>query len=309
MKLKIKYIKSSIKESGTIIGHFILTNLNPGQGLTIGNALRRVLLSNIEGTAITALKIPNTSHEFSTIPGIREDILEILLNLKQIVLKTTIKNKISGKIYAQGPGIITASCLKFDDNVEIINPNQYIGTITTNQKIEFDILVEPGIGYHFGNQAEQKYKNFLNIDAIFMPVVNVNFKVNNVYLSYNKTEESLALDITTNGSITPEKALSNAAKQLREWFGDLTNEENLKPENKNVAKQISDLKSIRIEELNLSVRAYNCLKRSGIRSVSDLLQYSKEDFNEIKSFGKKSADEIFQVLKKKYNIIIPSLKY
>jgi DNA-directed RNA polymerase subunit alpha len=309
VKLKIKYIKSSIKESGNIIGHFILTNLNTGQGLTIGNALRRVLLSNIEGTAITAIKIPNTSHEFSTIPGIREDILEILLNLKQIVLKTTIKNKISGKIYAQGPGIITGSCLKFDDNVEIVNPNQYIGTITTNQKIEFDILVEPGIGYHFGNQAEQKYKNFLNIDAIFMPVVNVNFKINNVYLSYNKTEESLALDITTNGSLTPEKALSKAAQQLMEWFGDLTNEENLKPENKNVAKQISDLKSIRIEELNLSVRAYNCLKRSGIQSVSDLLQYSKEDFNEIKSFGKKSADEIFQVLKKKYNIIIPSLKY
>lgn len=309
MKLKIKYIKSSIKESGNIIGHFILTNLNTGQGLTIGNALRRVLLSNIEGTAITAIKIPNTSHEFSTIPGIREDILEILLNLKQIVLKTTIKNKISGKIYAQGPGIITGSCLKFDDNVEIVNPNQYIGTITTNQKIEFDILVEPGIGYHFGNQAEQKYKNFLNIDAIFMPVVNVNFKINNVYLSYNKTEESLALDITTNGSLTPEKALSKAAQQLMEWFGDLTNEENLKPENKNVAKQISDLKSIRIEELNLSVRAYNCLKRSGIQSVSDLLQYSKEDFNEIKSFGKKSADEIFQVLKKKYNIILPSLKY
>lgn len=223
MELKITYIKSSIKESGNIISHFLLTNLNPGQGLTIGNALRRVLLANIEGTAITALKIPTMSHEFSTIPGIREDILEIVLNLKQIVLKTQIKKQILGKICAQGPGILTARCLQFDEKVAIINPNQYIGTMTTNQKIYFEIIVERGIGYTFGDQVKQKYKNFLNIDAIFMPVLNVNFKINSNYLSYNQIAESLALEITTNGSITPENALSQASQHLMKWFSTLVN--------------------------------------------------------------------------------------
>jgi DNA-directed RNA polymerase subunit alpha len=305
----MKYIKSSIKESGNIVGHFILTKLNTGQGLTIGNALRRVLLSNIEGTAITALRIPNASHEFSTIPGIREDILEIVLNLKQVVLKTQIKNKISGKIYAQGPGILTASCIQFDDNVEIINPNQYIGTLTMNQKVEFDILLDCGVGYNFGEQVEQRYNNFFNIDAIFMPVINVNFKINSVYLSYNKTAESLALEITTNGSITPEKALREASQQLSNWFGLLINEEPLNAANRSAANKISDVKLMSIDELNLSNRAYNCLKHSGIRNVSDLFKYSREEFKGMKSFGKKSANEIFNVFKKQYRIIIPSLNY
>ena len=183
-----------------------------------------------KATTITAIKIPNTSHQFNTIPGIREDILEILLNLKQIIFKTKIKDKISGKLYAEGPGIITANCLQFNNSVEIINPNQYIGTITSNQKIEFDIILESGTGYQLEDQNQQKYKNFLKIDAVFMPVINVNFKVNNKYLRYNDTKESLFLDITTNGSLTPEEALSEAAKELIKWFLDLSNEKIIKLE-------------------------------------------------------------------------------
>jgi len=307
--LKIKYIKSTITESGNIIGNFVLTNLNTGQGLTIGNALRRVLLSNIEGTTITAIKIPNTSHEFTTIPGIREDILEILLNLKQIIFKTKIKHKISGKLYAEGPGIITANCLQFNNNVEIINPNQYIGTIISTQKIEFDIILESGTGYQLEDQNQQKYKNFLKIDAVFMPVINVNFKVNNKYLRYNDTKESLFLDITTNGSLTPEEALMKAAKELTKWFLDLSNEKIFKIENKKLIKPIFDKELISLEDLNLSIRTYNCLKRSKIDTLNELLEYSQEELKKIKNFGKKSADEIYQVLKNTYNINIPSLKY
>jgi DNA-directed RNA polymerase subunit alpha len=222
VELKFKYIKSSIEESGHSVGHFLMSNLSPGQGLTIGNALRRVLLSNIEGIAITAIRIPGASHEFSTIPGMREDILELLLNLKQVILKSETKDLISGKIRLEGPGIITANSIKFDSEVKIINPNQYIATIATNTKIDLDIIAEQGIGYRFGDQSEQHYRDFLNIDAIFMPVLKVNYSINNVYLSYNKTTESLILEITTNGSITPEKALSEAAQNLMLWFSTLT---------------------------------------------------------------------------------------
>nr|YP_009684626.1 RNA polymerase alpha subunit [Pseudopedinella elastica]QDR24712.1 RNA polymerase alpha subunit [Pseudopedinella elastica] len=285
-----------------------MTNLTPGQGLTLGNALRRVLLANLEGNAITAIRIPNASHEFSLIPGIREDILEILLNLKQIILKTKYTDKISGKIIAKGPGIITANCLKFDNEVEIINPNQYIAAISTAQNIEFDIIAERGVGYQLADQTEQKAKDFLQIDAVFMPVVKVNYKINNIYVSHNKTNESLLLEITTNGSITPEKAVSEAAKKLMIWFSSLTNEENLKPEQIDIQQTIPQPEVILIEELQLPVRAYNCLKRAGINSVDELIQYSQEEIKEIKNFGKKSADEVFQALKKKFNIILPSLK-
>ena len=308
MELKFKYIKSSVQESGHSVGHFIMSNLSPGQGLTIGNALRRELLSNIEGIAITAIRIPGVAHEFSTIPGMREDILELLLNLKQTILKTETNELISGKICLNGPGIITANSIKFDSDVKIINPNQYIATIATNTKVELDIIAERGVGYRFGDQCEQKYQDFLNIDAIFMPVIKANYKINNVYLSYNKTTESLILEITTNGSITPEKALSEAAQKLMSWFSNLTEEEDLKLENIKVQQPVPSPEIILIEELQLPVRAYNCLKRSGINSVDELLKYSQEDIKEIKNFGKKSAEEVFQALKNKFNIVLPSLK-
>lgn len=308
MELKFKYIKSSIEESGHSVGHFLMSNLSPGQGLTIGNALRRVLLSNIKGIAITAIRIPGASHEFSTIPGMREDILELLLNLKQVILKSETKDLISGKIRLEGPGIITANSIKFDSEVKIINPNQYIATIATNTKIELDIIAEQGIGYRFGDQSEQHYRDFLNIDAIFMPVLNVNYSINNVYLSYNKTTESLILEITTNGSITPEKALSEAAQNLMLWFSTLTQEKDLTLENSKIQQSPRPPEIILIEELQLPVRAYNCLKRSGINSVDELLKYSQEDIKEIKNFGKKSAEEVFQALKMKFNIVLPSLK-
>jgi DNA-directed RNA polymerase subunit alpha len=307
VEFQFKYVKSSVEESGNLVGHFIMTNLTPGQGLTIGNALRRVLLSNLEGTAITGVRIPGVSHEFSTIPNIREDILEILLNLKQVILSTTERNLISGKIRAQGPGIITANCINFDSNVKIVNPNQYIATVSAKKLIEFDIIANCDVGYQFGEERRNEKSDFLNIDAVFMPVIKVNYKIHQIYISYNETMESLVFEITTNGSLTPEKALSKAAQKLMKWFSLLTNEKDLKPEHLK-QQQLSQPEIILIEELQLPVRAYNCLKRSGINSVDELLKYSQEEIKEIKNFGKKSANEVFQALKNKFNIILPSLK-
>jgi DNA-directed RNA polymerase subunit alpha len=307
--LNFKYIKSKIEESGNITGQFVMSNLLPGQGLTIGNALRRVLLANMEGTAITAIRIPGAFHEFSTIPGIREDILEIILNLKQIILKTSEKKQLSGKINVKGPGIITGNSIKFESDVKIINPNQYIATISNKTRVEFELIAEQGTGYHLADQLEQKYENLLTIDAIFMPVINVNYKINNIYISYNKTIEALDLEITTNGSITPEKALNDAAETLMIWFRSLTNERILKEEELISKTEISPPREdILIEELQLPIRAYNCLKRAGINSIDQLLNYSQEEIKEIKNFGGKSATELFQALRTKFNIILPLVK-
>ena len=308
-ELNFQYFKSSVEESGKLTGHFLLESLEAGQGLTIGNALRRVLLSNLEGTAITGIKIPGVAHEFSTIPNVREDVLEIFLNLKQIVLKSEKQTPIFGTVTIEGPGVITASSIKFDDeDIEIVNPNQYIASFSGEDTLTFDIKVEKGIGYQFAEQANSNDNiDFLSIDAVFMPVLKVNYKINNVYLGYSKTTESLILEITTNGSVSPEKALSEAAQKLMTWFSFLTSEQNLAPQKEVEVEPIAQNDVILIEELQLPVRAYNCLKRAGINSVDDLVNYSQEEIREIKNFGKKSAQEVFQALKDKFDIVLPSL--
>jgi|TARA_B100000482_G_scaffold75707_1_gene53629 DNA-directed RNA polymerase subunit alpha len=308
-ELNFQYFKSSVEESGKLTGHFLLQSLEAGQGLTIGNALRRVLLSNLEGTAITGIKIPGVAHEFSTIPNVREDVLEIFLNLKQIVLKSEKQTPIFGTVTIEGPGVITASSIKFDDeDIEIVNPNQYIASFSGEDTLTFDIKVEKGIGYQFAEQANSNDNiDFLSIDAVFMPVLKVNYKINNVYLGYSKTTESLILEITTNGSVSPEKALSEAAQKLMTWFSFLTSEQNLAPQKEVEVEPIAQNDVILIEELQLPVRAYNCLKRAGINSVDDLVNYSQEEIREIKNFGKKSAQEVFQALKDKFDIVLPSL--
>ena len=308
-ELNFQYFKSSVEESGKLTGHFLLQSLEAGQGLTIGNALRRVLLSSLEGTAITGIKIPGVAHEFSTIPNVREDVLEIFLNLKQIVLKSEKQTPIFGTVTIEGPGVITASSIKFDDeDIEIVNPNQYIASFSGEDTLTFDIKVEKGIGYQFAEQANSNDNiDFLSIDAVFMPVLKVNYKINNVYLGYSKTTESLILEITTNGSVSPEKALSEAAQKLMTWFSFLTSEQNLAPQKEVEVEPIAQNDVILIEELQLPVRAYNCLKRAGINSVDDLVNYSQEEIREIKNFGKKSAQEVFQALKDKFDIVLPSL--
>lgn len=308
-ELNFQYFKSSVEESGKLTGHFLLQSLEAGQGLTIGNALRRVLLSNLEGTAITGIKIPGIAHEFSTIPNVREDVLEIFLNLKQVVLKSENQKPIFGTVTIEGAGVITASSIKFEDeDIEIVNPNQYIASFSGDETLTFEVKVEKGIGYQFAEQANHNDDlDFLSIDAVFMPVLKVNYKINNVYLGYSKTTESLILEITTNGSVSPEKALSEAAQKLMTWFSFLTNEQNLAPQKEVEVEPIAQNDVILIEELQLPVRAYNCLKRAGINSVDDLVNYSQEEIREIKNFGKKSAQEVFQALKDKFDIVLPSL--
>ena len=307
--ISIKCLKSEKIQSGACHGQFIINSLQTGQGITIGNQLRRVLLGDLGGIAISAVRIAGITHEFSTIPGIREDILEILLNLKGIVLKSQTKGVQFGRLKVQGPSVITADLIQLPSDLEIINPTHYIATLSTSNILEIELKFEYGTGYRLASQSfSEDDENYLTLDTIFMPVQKVDFKIENVYDTNNNISEKLLLDIWTNGSISPKDALESAAQIIIDLFGLLlnnkeTNESNqLDPKTQSIS--IEPYTNIAIEELQLSVRAYNCLKKAQINTVGDLLQYSPEKLQELKNFGRKSADEVFSTLKNKLGIIL-----
>ena len=307
--ISIKCLKSEKIESGTCHGQFLINSLKPGQGITIGNQLRRVLLGDLGGVAISAVRIAGVSHEFSTIPGVREDILEILLNLKGIVFKSQTQETQFGRLKIQGPSVITANSIQLPPNLEIINPNHYIATISTPNIIEIEFKFEYGIGYRLATQTfSDEADNYLQLDTIFMPVQKVDFKIENVYDTANNITEQIFLDIWTNGSIFPNEALESAAQIIIELFTLLISNKDTNENNK-LETQIRSIiiepyTNIAIEELQLSVRAYNCLKKAQINTVGDLLEYSPEKLQELKNFGRKSADEVFSTLKNKLGIIL-----
>lgn len=307
--ISIKCLKSEKIESGACHGQFLISSLKPGQGITIGNQLRRVLLNDLGGVAISAVRIAGVSHEFSTIPGVREDILEILLNLKGIVLKSKTQTPQFGRLKIQGPTVVTADLIQLPSNLEIVNPNHYIMTISTSNILEIEFKFEYGTGYKLASQTFlEENENYLQLDTIFMPVQKVDFKIENVYDNNNNITERVFLDIWTNGSISPTQALKSAAQITIDLFTlileNKETEENNKLEPKTRSISIEPYTNIAIEELQLSVRAYNCLKKAQINTVGDLLQYSPEKLQELKNFGRKSADEVFSTLKNKLGIIL-----
>lgn len=307
--LSVKCLQSKTSESGVCHGQFLITLLKPGQGITVGNQLRRVLLNDLGGMAISAVRIAGISHEFSTIPGVREDILEILLNLKGIILKSNTKTPQFGRLKIQGPAVITADLIELPSNIKIINPSQYIMTISTSNLLEIEFKLEYGTGYRLASQTFlEKNENYLQLDAIFMPVQKVDFKIENIYNNSNTMTERLFLDIWTNGSISPHQAFTVAAQITIDLFTLLINFKTIDRTNKLESKaqsiNIEPYTNIAIEELQFSVRAYNCLKKAQINTVGDLLQYSPERLQELKNFGRKSADEVFSTLKNKLGIIL-----
>lgn len=307
--ISIKCLKSEKIESGATYGQFLINSLQPGQGITIGNQLRRVLLGDLGGTAISAVRIAGVRHEFSTIPGVREDILEILLNLKGIVFKNKTNNVEFGRLKVQGPTVITADLIQLPPSLEIINPNHYIATISTSNVLEIEFKFEYGTGYKLASQMfSSEADNYLQLDTIFMPVQKVDFKIENVYDNTNNITERLFIDIWTNGSISPNEAITYAAQVIIDLFTSLIDNkqtsENNEIETKSSSISIEPYTNIAIEELQLSVRAYNCLKKAQINTVGDLLQYSPEKLQELKNFGRKSADEVFSTLKNKLGIIL-----
>ena len=307
--ISIKCIKSEKLQSGVCYGQFLINSLAAGQGITIGNQLRRVLLADLAGKAISAVRIAGVRHEFSTIPGVREDILEILLNLKGIIFSGNNKDIEFGRLRVQGPMVVTADLIELPENLEIVNKSHYIATISTSSILEFEFKIEYGTGYKLASQLfSEEDENYLQLDTIFMPVQKVDFKIENVYDNANNISERLFIDIWTDGSISPNDALKSAAQIIINLFALLIENKasietnDLKPSNNSVS--IEPYTNIAIEELQFSVRAYNCLKKAQINTVGDLLQYSPEKLQELKNFGRKSADEVFLILKNKLGIIL-----
>jgi len=285
------------------IGPFI-----KGQSTTVGNALRRVLLSNMHGIAISGVRITGVNHEFSTISDVKEDVIDILLNLKQIILKGSISEPTLARLTVKEAGIVTASNIELLSNVSLVDPSQYIACLTKSGNLEMEFLITKGQNYVTSGKMESVIPaGFLAVDAVFMPVTKVNFFVETSRSSMSSELESLILEISTNGSITPAEALSTSAEILENTFSLLKITETIGADEPNlelpkVEKKGEHFDSVFIEELELSVRAYNCLKRANVHTLSDLLQYSAEDLLEFKNFGQKSADEVCDSLKERFKM-------
>jgi DNA-directed RNA polymerase subunit alpha len=307
-QFEIECVESKNDSARDQYGKFILQPLDQGQGITVGNALRRVLLSDLEGSAIVAVRIAGINHEFSTIPGVREDVLEILLNLKEVVLKSYTKEPSIGRLRVQGPSIITASNFELPPDVEVIDTDQYIATICNNNILEMEFRIEPGKGYQIVEKfMDDTSIDFLQVDAIFMPVKKVNYFVEEIRYDQSTLKDKLTLEIWTNGSLSPEEAIGQSSTILTNLFNPLKTI-HFKSEEENFLPEGTRINQILIEELQLSVRAYNCLKRAQIHSVADLLDYSQEDLLEIKNFGQKSAEEVIDALQKRLGINLPKEK-
>lgn len=308
-QFQIECVESNTERDQSQYGKFLLEPLERGQGTTVGNALRRVLLSNLEGTAVSAVRIAGVNHEFATIDGVREDVLEILLNMKEVVLKSYSPQPQIGRLLVQGPATVTAGRFDLPSEVEAIDPNQYIATVAEGSTLEMEFRVEKGKGYRAVDRSrdENAALDFLLIDAVFMPVRKVNYTVEDARVGGSLEKDRLIMEIWTNGSISPQEALSQSASILVDLFSplkDITIESMLEES----PTEADPTSQIPIEELQLSVRAYNCLKRAQINSVADLLDYSQEDLLEIKNFGQKSAEEVIEALQKRLGITLPQEK-
>ncbi|TAE61847.1 MAG: DNA-directed RNA polymerase subunit alpha [Nostocales cyanobacterium] len=304
-QFQIECVESNTEESRSHYSKFVLEPLERGQGTTVGNALRRVLLSNLEGTAVTAVRIAGVSHEFATVPGVREDVLEILMRMKEVILKSYSSQPQIGRLLVNGPATVTSAHFDLPSEVEVMDPTQYIATIAEGGKLEMEFRIERGKGYRTVERGREEATSldFLQIDSVFMPIRKVNYSVEEAR-GDGTLKDRLLLEVWTNGSLSPQEALSSAAGILVDLFNPL---KDISLEPTDIGSDIPDdpTAQIPIEELQLSVRAYNCLKRAQVNSVADLLDYTQEDLLEIKNFGQKSAEEVVEALQRRLGITLP----
>jgi DNA-directed RNA polymerase subunit alpha len=285
-------------------GKFFAEPFERGFGLTIGNCLRRVLLSSIEGAAITSIRIPRVLHEFSTVPGVKEDVTDIILNIKGLRFKMKVNHAKTLYLKASHGGPVTASDIVSDPDVEILNPDHYIATLEENEKLEIEFEVGRGRGYVPAerNKREGQSIDVMPIDALFSPVKKVNFQVEDARVGQATDYNRLILEVWTDGSILPQDAVAYAAKILKDHLTLFINFEE-EPEAKeeianNVRDQIWDNLNRPVDELELSVRSANCLKNSNIRFIKDLVVKTEAEMLKTKNFGRKSLMEIKEILTK-----------
>ena len=283
-------------------GRFSCEPLERGFGLTIGNALRRVLLSSIRGAAITSVRFEGTLHEFSTIPDVVEDVSDIILNLKEVQLRMDGIGPLEVRISKEGPCTVTAGDLQCDDSVQVLNPEQHIATVAAGGKFEAEVVLKEGCGYVPAEVTKDAHAavGTVAIDAIFSPVRRVNYRVSNARVGQRTDYDKLVLEIWTNGAVLPEDGLALASKILKEQLQIFINfnedieepieepEEEAPPLNENLYRSVN--------ELELSVRSANCLANANIKFIGDLVQRSEAEMLKTKNFGRKSLKEIREIL-------------
>ena len=291
---------------GSQYGKFTVEPLERGFGTTIGNALRRVLLSSLEGTAVTSCRIEGITHEYTAIPGVLEDVIDVMLNLKGLAVKTDSKEPQHLRIDVDKAGAVLASDIQLPAGVKVVNPDWLICTIAEGGSFHADIIVETGKGYVANDVARNSKSgasiDMLPIDATFMPIKRVSYEVENTRVGDSIDFDKLTLEIWSNGSVEVSAALSQAANLLIEHFmqiSAITGQPVLPTVAavEKVEEEDTNVPSMTIEELELSVRAYNCLKRASINSMAELLKKSEHDLLNIKNFGKKSSDEVIERLR------------
>ncbi len=284
-------------------GKFVMEPLERGYATTLGNSIRRVLLSTLPGAAITNVKIDGVVHEFSTIPGVKEDVTEIVLNLKGLIAKLNADSAKKIYIEAEGPCVLTAASIKSDFEVEILNPDMYIATLDEGAKLNMEMTLDRGRGYVSAeqNKPAQNVIDVIPIDSIYTPVLKANFNVDNTRVGNVVDKNKLTLEVWTNGSIKADEAVSMSAKILIEHFElflnlseGVSNTENFMAEAKDTAKE--KVLDLTIDELDLSVRSFNCLKRAGINTVEDLINKSEMDMMKVRNLGRKSLEEVIAKL-------------
>ena len=282
-------------------GKFVIEPLERGFGHTLGNALRRVLLSSLPGVAVTSIHIDGIQHEFSTVPGVTEDVTEIILNLKELTVKLYSDQPKTVVIDVKGPAKVTAADIVGDDELEIIDPDLHIATLNEDARLKMTLVLDKNRGYVSAdkNKSPNLPIGVIPVDSIFTPIRKVNYTVEDTRVGQITDYDKLTLEIWTNGSVQPDEAVSLAAKILTEHlslFVSLT--DHVMPIS--FTDQEEDKKEkvleMTIEELDLSVRAYNCLKRAGINTVSELVQRNQEDMMKVRNLGRKSLEEVEQKL-------------
>ncbi len=299
--IKQPTFRTKVEEQSTDYARLVIEPLEQGFGQTLGNALRRVLLTHIRGAAVTSVQIKGVNHQFRTFEGMREDVVDLILNIKQIKIAYQGEEPVTAKLKAQGPGEVTAGQIELPANVEIANPDLVLANLADSKsKLEVTMTIESGQGY---SPAEERMVNELGViptDAIYSPVVRVNFKVTDTRVGRKTNYDKLILDVWSDGSVEPEKAVKEAAEILNLYFKQIVN-----PVSEPEEEQTSQIQSepevyrITVEELELPTRIANALRKAGLGTVKDLASSKKENIMKIKNLGGKSADIVEEALKAK----------
>ncbi len=289
-------------------GRFVIEPLERGYGITLGNSLRRIMLSSLPGAAVSHIKFDGVMHEFSTIPGVKEDVPEIIMNVKSLAIKDdseSDENK-KGYIKAEGNGVVRAADIQFDDpEVSVVNKDQIIATISgaKDASLKMDLLVTKGRGYSGAdkNKREDLPEGYIAVDSIYTPIERVNIAVENTRVGQITDYDKLTMDVWTNGTLTPDEAVSLAAKVLSEHLKLFINLSDKGKQASVLVNQSEDREkqaiSLNIDELELSVRSFNCLKRAGINTVEELCNKTSDEMMKVRNLGKKSLDEVLEKLK------------